>query len=304
MAATPAARALKTSDVLELLALAALWGASFLFMRLGAADFGPVAMTWVRMALAALVLAPLAGAAGIGAALRGHAGAIGAVGIVNSVLPFIAYSYAALAVTTGLSAVFNATSPLWAAAIAWWWLGERPSRLRALGLLIGLAGVVALAGGEARFRPDVHGMATGWAVLACLGATLGYGLGANLVKRWLSGVPPVAVAAGSQLLGALVLAPVAWWAWPARAPSALAWAGVVALGVLCTGAAYFLYFRLIARLGPARAISVTFLIPFFGTLWGSVFLGEVVTLTMVAAGGVILLGTALATGVLSFGGRR
>jgi drug/metabolite transporter (DMT)-like permease len=295
---------LKISDILELLALAALWGASFLFMRLGAADFGPVAMTWVRMALAALVLAPLAGAAALAGALRGHGRAIGAVGIVNSVLPFIAYGYAALAVTTGLSAVFNATSPLWAAAIAWWWLGERPTRLRALGLLIGLAGVVALAGGEARFRPDAQGTTTGWAVLACLVATLGYGVGANLVKHTLTGVPPVAVAAGSQLLGALLLAPLAWWAWPAHPPSALAWAGVVALGVLCTGAAYFLYFRLIARLGPARAISVTFLIPFFGTLWGVVFLGERVTLTMVAAGGVILLGTALATGVLSFGGRR
>lgn len=304
MGPSPAACPLKLRDALELLALAALWGASFLFMRLGAADFGPVAMTWVRVALAALVLAPLAGAAGLAVALRGHAGAIAAVGVVNSVLPFTAYGYAALAVTTGLSAVFNATSPLWAAAIAWWWLGERPTRLRALGLLIGLGGVVALAGGEARFRPDAQGVSTGWAVVACLGATLGYGLGANLVKRSLSGVPPVAVAAGSQLLGAIVLAPLAWWAWPQRAPSALAWAGVVALGVLCTGAAYFLYFRLIARLGPARAISVTFLIPFFGTLWGAVFLDESVTLTMLAAGGVILLGTALATGVLSFGGRR
>ena len=295
---------MKLRDILELLALAALWGASFLFMRLGAGDFGPVAMTWVRMALAALVLAPLAGGAALAAALRGHGGAIGVVGVVNSVLPFIAYGYAALAVTTGLSAVFNATSPLWAAAIAWAWLGERPTRLRALGLLVGLAGVVALAGGEARFRPDAQGLTTGWAVLACLVATLGYGVGANGVKRWLSGVPAVAVAAGSQLLGALVLAPVAWWAWPASPPSALAWAGVVALGVLCTGAAYFLYFRLIARLGPARAISVTFLIPFFGTLWGAVFLGEAVTPTMVAAGSVILLGTALATGVISSGGRR
>jgi drug/metabolite transporter (DMT)-like permease len=126
-----------------------------------------------------------------------------------------------------------------------------------------------------------------------------YGLSASLTKRHLSGVPPLAVAAGSQLAAAVVLAlPAAWW-WPAVAPPPLAWLTTAMLAVLCTGLAYLLYFRLIAHIGPANAIAVTFLIPAFAVLWGWLFLGEALTPTMLLGCAVILVGTALATGLLN-----
>jgi drug/metabolite transporter (DMT)-like permease len=112
-------------------------------------------------------------------------------------------------------------------------------------------------------------------------------------------VPPLAVATGSQLGAAVLLAMPALAAWPAVMPSAAAWGSLLVLALLCTGVAYLMYFRLIARLGPSRAISVTFLIPLFGALWGALFLGEAVTPAMWAGGAVILAGTALVTGVVT-----
>ena len=133
---------------------------------------------------------------------------------------------------------------------------------------------------------------------ACLLATVLYGFSGNFTKRYLQGVPSMALAAGSQLSATALLLPLGAWAWPAQLPSAGAWAAALALALLCTGVAYILYFRLIARLGASTAMSVTFLIPAFAVFWGAVFLAEPVTGTMVIACGVILLGTALVTGLL------
>ena len=260
---------MKSQDLVELLALAALWGASFLFMRLGAADFGPVALAALRVGLAALVLLPLLWQRGQMAALRGHWRPIAVVGVINSALPFVLFGMAALAINAGLSSIFNATAPLWGALIAWAWLGERLSRVRVFGLALGFAGVLWLAWDKASFKPGEHGVSAGLAIAACLAATLFYGFGANYTKRRLGGVPPLAVATGSQLAAALVLALPAWWLWPAAPPSAIAWGSVIGLALPCTALAYLLYFRLIAHVGAARAITVTFLIPVFGLLWGA-----------------------------------
>lgn len=285
---------MKTSDLSELVGLAALWGASFLFMRLGAAEFGPVALAAVRVAGAALVLLPLLRWRGQVGELRRHWRSIFVVGITNSALPFLGFSYAALSITAGLSSIFNASSPLFAAVLGWLWLKDRPSGPRIAGLAIGFAGVLGLAWEKASFKPG----GSGWAILACLAAALMYGLSANYTKRRLQGVAPLSVAAGSQLSAALVLAlPALWW-WPAAMPSARAWAMVALLAVLCTGVAYLLYFRLIAHIGPANAITVTFLIPAFAVLWGWLFLAEPLTAAMAVGCAVILLGTALATGLL------
>lgn len=289
---------MKPQDAVELLALAAVWGASFLFMRLGAADFGPVVLAALRVGLAALVLLPLLWQRGQVAALRSHWRAIAVVGVINSALPFVLFGMAALAINAGLSSIFNATAPLWGALIAWAWLGERLSRVRVLGLALGFAGVLWLAWDKASFKPGEHGVSAGLAIAACLAATLFYGFGANYTKRRLGGVPPLAVATGSQLAAALALALPAWWLWPAATPSATAWGSVVGLALPCTALAYLLYFRLIARVGAARAITVTFLIPAFGLIWGAIFLGETLTPSMVLGCVVILLGTALTTGVL------
>jgi drug/metabolite transporter (DMT)-like permease len=284
----------KQADLTELLALAALWGASFLFVRMGAAEFGPVALAAMRVTGAALVLMPLLAWRGELDALRRHWRAIFVVGITNSALPFLLFAYAALSITAGLSAIFNAASPLFGALIAWLWLKDRLTVPRVAGLVIGFAGVLWLAWDRAGFKPG----GTGWAALACIAAAVLYGLSASLTKRHLSGVPPLAVAAGSQLGAALALAlPAALW-WPAVAPSALAWMTTALLAVLCTGVAYLLYFRLIAHIGPANAIAVTFLIPAFAVLWGWMFLGERLTPAMVLGCAIILVGTGLATGLL------
>jgi drug/metabolite transporter (DMT)-like permease len=174
------------------------------------------------------------------------------------------------------------------------WLRERLTASRVAGLLIGFAGVLWLAWDRASFKPG----GSGYAIVACLAATLCYGFGANLAKKKLAGVPPLAVATGSQLSAAVVLAvPAALW-WPATTPSATAWTAAALLAVACTSIAYVLYFRLIAHIGPTNAITVTFLIPAFAVLWGFVFLDEAFTPQMVVGCLVILVGTALTTGAL------
>jgi drug/metabolite transporter (DMT)-like permease len=285
---------MKSADIGELFLLAALWGASFLFMRLGAAEFGPVALSAVRVAGAALCLLPLLQWRGQLGVLRAHWRPIFVVGVLNSALPFLCYSYAALSVSAGLMSIFNAATPLFGAVIAWLWLNDRPDGSRSAGLAIGFAGVLWLAWDKASFRPG----GSGWAVLACIAATLMYGVAASYTKKRLTGVAPLAVAAGSQLGAALLLAlPALWW-WPPRAPSSTAWAAALLLALLCTALAYVLYFRLIAHLGPARAIAVTFLIPAFAVLWGAIFLAERVGIGMALGCAAILLGTGLATGLL------
>jgi drug/metabolite transporter (DMT)-like permease len=288
----------KPRDLIELLLLAALWGASFLFMRLGAAEFGPVALAALRVGGATLALAPLLLWRGHASALRSHWRAVALVGVVNSALPFVLFSIAALAIDAGLSSIFNATAPLWGALIAWLWLGERLTRSRVAGLAGGFGGVLWLAWDQASFKPGEHGVSAAVSIGACLAATLCYGFAANYTKRRLGGVAPLAVATGSQLAATLVLAGPAFVLWPAAAPGARAWLALAALALLCTALAYLLYFRLIAHLGAARAIAVTYLIPLFGVLWGALFLGEAVSPAMGVGGVLILLGTALATGLL------
>ena len=285
-------------NFLELVLLAALWGAAFLFMRLGASEFGPFALAALRVALAAAALLPLLWWRGELPALCQHWRAIALIGVINSALPFVAWAYAALSLNAGFSSVLNATAPLWGALVAWIWWHESLGFSRVLGLLIGVVGVSWLAWDRIGIQANADSTQVAWAITACLAATLLYGISANLTKKLLPGVPPMAVAAGSQAAAALVLALPAASQWPAQMPSLRAWACVALLGLLCTGLAYVMYFRLIAQVGPAKAISVTFLIPVFGLLWGGLFLGEVVSAAMLVAGTVVLLGTALATGLI------
>lgn len=297
---------MKSRDLADLFLLGALWGASFLFMRLGAAQFGPAALVFLRVAGASLLLLPLLAARGQVGALRGHGRALLVVGVLNSALPFLLFALGALALTAELMSVFNATASIWGALVAWLWLHEKLTPSRWLGLAIGVAGVVGLSWGKADFKPGEHGVSAALGVAACLLAAVLYGVAGNVSRRLLQGVPPLAVAAGSQLAAASVLALPAWWAWPAVQPDATAWGATAVLALGCTGVAYLLYFRLIAHAGTANAMSVTFLIPGFALLWGWVILGEVPTLAMLAGCAVILLGTALATGLLKLplGARR
>jgi drug/metabolite transporter (DMT)-like permease len=286
---------LKRNDLGELLLLAALWGASFLFMRITAPAFGPLPMAALRVAGAAAFLLPLLLRRQQAQALAQHWRPLLVVGVTNSALPFALFGYAALHLTGGLAAIFNAATPLFGAAIASAWLRERLDGWRIAGLAIGFFGVAALAsvraGGQSAGGPLL-------AVAACLAAPLLYGFSACWTRRYLSGVPSLAVATGSQVFATVALALPAALTWPAQMPAAHAWAMLALLAVLSTGVAYILYFRLIAHAGPAYAMTVTFLVPPFAVVWGALFLDEAVTPAMLAGCAVILAGTALATGLL------
>lgn len=289
--------------LLDFILLAAIWGSSFMFMRMGARELGALPTAGMRVAIAALFLLPILLLRGHGAALRKHWKLAFAVGILNSAIPFACFSFALLSISTGLSSIMNATTPLFGAIVAWLWLKDRPDGSRILGLLIGFLGVALLAWDKASFKPDAAGLSTGWAVLACLLACLCYGISASFTKRYLTGLPSLVSATGSQIGAALGLAPLTWWFWPEQAVTPTAWAAVIVLGVLCSGVAYILFFRLIERAGPAHALSITFAIPIFALLYGAVLLGEVVTLWMVGCGVVIIVGTTLSTGLISLPSR-
>jgi drug/metabolite transporter (DMT)-like permease len=285
---------MRPRDLLDLVLLAALWGGSFLFVRAAVPYFGPFALIELRVGIAALVLLPLLAMRGKFGELRRNAAAIAVVGLTNSALPFTLFAYASLTMTAGFAAILNATAPLFGAMVAHTWLKDRLTRVQGLGLLIGFSGVLLLVWGRTAFA----GGGSGWAVAAALCATLAYGIAANYTKRTLTGVGSLSIATGSQCAAALALLPLAMWAWPAVTPPLRTWLEVVLLGVASTAVAYLLYFRLIANVGPTRAVSVTFLVPVFGMLWGALYLGEVVTLSMLLGCGVILLGTALTLGLL------
>jgi drug/metabolite transporter (DMT)-like permease len=226
------------------------------------------------------------------------------VGVLNSAIPFVCFTYALLSITTGLSAILNATVPLFGAVIAWLWLKDQPKGSRIVGLAVGFIGVTMLAWDKASFRPDANGLSTGWAVLACLLACLCYGTAASVAKRYMGGLPSLVSATGSQIGASIALIPLTLLYWPSQAPSLQAWGAVLVLGVVCTGLAYILYFRLIERAGPARALAVTFAIPAFAVFYGVLLLGESITPWMVVCALVIIAGTTLSTGLLSLGRPR
>lgn len=287
----------------DFILLGAIWGASFLFMRIGTVEFGPVPTAAVRVGIATAFLLPLLLMRGLGPQLRRHWKPVFAIGLINSAIPFALFSFALLSISTGLSAVLNATVPLFGALIAWIWLKDRPTGMRVLGLAIGFFGVALLAWDKASFKPDASGYAPGWAVLACLAACVCYGIAASATKRYLAGLPALVTATGSQMGASLGLAVPALWLWPTRMPGLHAWLALAALGVICTAIAYVLYFRLIESAGPASALAVTFVIPVFAVFYGVMFLDEAITGWMLLCGGVIVLGTALATGLLARPGR-
>lgn len=280
--------------IVELCLLSAIWGASFLFMRTTSADFGPVMLITLRTGIAALVLLPFLLAKKQWPMITAHWQAIFLVALTNTAIPFCLFSYSTLYLGAGYASVLNATAPMFAALVGFIWLKDKLSRLAVIGLLIGFAGVIILSVARNNHNFTVSLLPVG----AALGATCLYGLAACLTKKYLQGVNPLAIATGSQCFAALVLAPLSLWFWPARMPDMYSWSQVVALGVMCTAVAYILYFRLIANIGAAKAITVAYLVPVFGILWGMCFLDEYLSPGMWLGAALVLLGVALTTGVL------
>lgn len=289
---------MRSSWQLEFILLAAIWGSSFMFTRIAVHELGALPTAGLRVAVAAAALLPLLWLRGLGPALRQHWRISLAVGVLNSAIPFACFSYALLTISTGLTAILNATVPLFGALIAWGWLHDRPTRSRLLGLAIGFGGVAMLAWDKVHAPSNASSAASGLAVLACLLATLCYGISASIAKRYMAGMPSLVSATGSQIGATLGLAPLAWAYWPEHSVGWGSWASIGMLGVVCTGLAYVLYFRIIERAGPARALSVTFAIPVFALIYGVTLLGETINAWMVLCGGIVVLGTALSAGLL------
>ena len=283
-----------SSATLRLLLLAAIWGASFIFYRVIAPVLGAVWTAELRVLLAGAVLVGVALLTRANLEWRRFGGWYAVIGVLNSGLPFALIAFAQLRLTASMAAILNATTPLWGAFIGALLFREAFTVWRGLGLLLGMGGVVVLVG----WSPLEPGWMTTLSVLAMLAATCCYGIASNLTKRHLQGAPTLGAATGSQLASSLALLPLVPLDLPRAAPDATVIACLVALAVICTAVAYLLYFRLIVELGATRALTVTFLVPIFGTVWGAVFLGEVVTVTKLVACALILCGAGFVTGVL------
>ncbi len=287
---------MRLRDLGALFALAAVWGASFLFIRIVAPAIGPIALAEARVLVAGAALLLYAGLTRVNFGLRRRWRSYLIIGALNSAIPFVLIGAAELRLTAGLAAILNATTPLFGALAAALWLGERLTLRKSIGLLIGLLGVVALTGWSA--LPQTA--ATALAVGASLLGALSYGRAGVYAKRAFVGAPPLATATGQQLGAALALAPLALPVVAATAPwtqlsPGVVWALVV-LALVCTSAAYIVYFYLIASVGPTSALSVTFLVPIFGLLWSALFLGERVTLGTFDGMAIIFVGVLLVTG--------
>ncbi|WP_288212293.1 DMT family transporter [uncultured Aeromonas sp.] len=289
---------MRPSDYWRLLALAAIWGASFLFMRIAAPAFGSVNTTFLRVFFALVGLAAMLLLLRTPMQFQGKLKSIMVLGIINSGVPFLMYAVAALWLPAGYSAILNATTPLMGALIGFSFFHETLTLRKWAGVMLGLVGIgLITTTGEV----DLSGqLAIG--VLACLIATACYGCAGFLTRRWVTergGLDAKLVAFGSQIGAVLFLlpffgytlatGPAVDWAQPG------VWASVLAVGFLCTAFAYLLYFRLIADIGPLRSLTVTFLIPPFGILWGYLVLGETLTGGFVFGGAVVCLAVWLVT---------
>jgi drug/metabolite transporter (DMT)-like permease len=282
-------------DLIRLLVLAALWGGSFLFMRVASPEFGPIPLMALRVTIAGMFLFPAHWLSDGQTEWKARARPIFILGIVHSAVPFSLLGFATLSLTAGVAAILNSTAPLFAAVIGWLWLNYRLTPSRVLGLFLGFSGVVILLWDKVSFQAEGSGLAAA----AALTAAFFYGIGASYGGHRLSDARPLVVTTGSQFSAAVILLPLALWSMPSTVPGAAAWASAIALGVVATGIAYLLYFRLIASLGSLGAIAVTFLIPVFGMVWGRLLLDEPVTGHMLLGTAVILIGTTLTTGLVN-----
>ena len=282
-----AARAVPTwKTPLELIVLGAIWGASFLFMRIGAADFGPFALVEIRLSLGALIVFPFLWRerARFTTPLRWRLAGIGAT---NAAIPFALFAWGAERAPAGIGAICNALTVMFTVLVGVAFYGERISPRQIVGMLAGFAGVVVLASGK------TSGQGVWLAALAGTTAALFYGFGVNLIRRYLAGIPAGAVAAATLLGASLLMAPLASWTWPQTPVPVRSWIAAVSLGILCTGIAFVLYYRLINRIGGPRASMVTYLIPLFTVLWAWLVLAEPLTTNMALSAALILGGVAL-----------
>ena len=291
---------MKFRDLLDFLILSALWGGSYLFMRLSTGSVNPFAMAELRMVIATIFI-------GLMLLLkpswrpylhlpRSQWHKLLFIAFFNSALPFLMIAYAIQFINAGTGAILNTTAPLWGAVIASLFFRDHLSKSRTIGLAIGFLGVIYLMWGRASFGGD--GLAL--PIIAAMVGTISYGIAANYLKQYCQGWHPLMITFWSLLISSLILFVPTIFNWPQNPIPGIAWLGIVGLGIFSTAIAYLLFFRLAERTSPSTAMTVTFLVPLFSMLWGEIFLGEEVTTRMIIGAVIVLIGTALAIGLVSF----
>ena len=270
-----------------LLALGAIWGASYMFIAIGLRDLSPGMVAFLRIALAAAVLIPIAALQGALKGVRPYLGWLVLLGAVQVAGPFILISAGEEEISSSLAGILVASAPLFTAVLAIWVDDEERSRgLRLVGVLIGIAGVALLLGVD--LGGDGSELLGGLAVVL---AALGYAIGGLLAKHRLAGLAPVGMSGLVMTASAIILLPVAIGTAPGSFPGLGPIAAVATLGVLGTGVAFVIFYWLISTVGPARTLIVTYVAPGFAIVYGSVFLSEEITVATIAGMGLILVGS-------------
>jgi drug/metabolite transporter (DMT)-like permease len=280
-------------DAAALLALGALWGGSFLFIRVAVPYLGPLLLMELRVGIASLALAVFAAAVGRRPKLQARWRQFLLIGTLNAAIPFTLIAAAEVHLTASLAAILNSTTVMFAAVAAAVWSRDPLTARKVAGIVLGVLGVAVLVGWD----PVELDGAVLLSVGAMLAASLSYGISAVYVKRTFVGVPPLGMAIGQMTGATVVLFPFAALSVPGERPPAAATASVLALALLSTALAYLFYFRLITNVGPTSTVTVTLLVPLFGVLFGILFLDEPFGPGTLAGLGIVLVSVVLVTGV-------
>jgi len=291
---------LRAQDLARLVALAAMWGASYLFMRYAVPHLGPALMIELRVLVAGVLLAAFVYATGKSIAWRQHWRAWLFVGAVGLALPFALIAEALTAIDASTAAILNALSPLWATLFAALWIRDPITPAKSVGIVLCLVGTAVLVG----WQPTPMAQRELVAASMSVAATALYGYTIVFTKVKLRGASPMATSAATLLFAALAMLPFVPVDRDLHAVPALAWWALAGLAIVSTTVAFIFYYRLIADVGPVKAITVTLLVPVFGMIWGVIFLGEPVTPGRLAGCAIILFGCALILGLVGFPSRR
>jgi drug/metabolite transporter (DMT)-like permease len=275
--------------------LASIWGASYMFIKIGLRDLSAPMIAWARIGLAALVLVPLAISQGALGGVRDRIGTLTILAAVQVAGPFLLIALGEHEISSALAGILVATAPIFTVVLAIWVdHDEQAHGVRLVGIVLGIAGVVAL------FGLDLSG--SGLAILGGLAvvlAGLGYAVGGFIVKHRFSGSEPIGVAAWVMVASTILLTPAAALTAPSSAPELGPVAAVTVLGLLGTGVAFAIFYTLIRNVGPGRSLLVAYLAPAFAVLYGATLLGESISAATVAGLVLIIAGSWLAAGGLA-----
>ena len=282
---------MKTKYFAQLVALSALWGASFMLIRVASPLLGPSVLAALRIVLATVTLGILM------RAMRhtwpvGHWRELAVLGALSVAAPFLLFSWAALQLPAGYSALLNTTAVVFGIIAAAWLKEDTLTVRKVLGCACGFAGVALIVS----LGPVEPSAKVILAALACTVASACYGVSTPLMKRALQRMQPLEIAAGIHAVSVFMLLPGAAWGWPEAVFTPTALAAVALMGVVTSGLAYWMHIRIMVHVSPVAAMSPTFMIPVFGVAWGHIFLGEKLSTGIYAGGALVLLASALVTG--------